>query len=93
MRAIERTKAFKRDYRRVLADPRHRDIEELLPLVLAMLASDIPLPPKFVDHPLRGEWKMFRDCHIKPDLLLIYRKMGRDVLQIIRLGSHSEIGF
>lgn len=93
MRALERTKAFKRDYRRVLATPRHRDIEELLPLVLTLLATDAPLPPKFADHPLRGEWKAFRDCHIKSDLLLIYRKVGRDVLQVIRLASHSEIGF
>ena len=93
MRALERTKAFKRDYRRVLASPRHRDIKELLPPVLTLLASDTPLPPKFADHPLRGEWQTFRDCHIKPDLLLIYRKVGSDVLQVARLGSHCEIGF
>lgn len=93
MRRIERTKAFRRDYQRVQATPRHRDIEELLPLILTLLASDTPLPAKYVDHPLRGAWKDFRDCHVKPDLVLIYRKTGGDVLQLVRLGSHSELGF
>lgn len=93
MRRIERTKAFRRDYQRVQATPRHRDIEELLPLILTLLASDTPLPAKYADHPLRGEWKDFRDCHVKPDLMLIYRKTGGDVLQLVRLGSHSELGF
>jgi mRNA interferase YafQ len=46
-----------------------------------------------VDHALRGEWKDFRDCQVKPDLVLIYRKPGVDVLQLVRLGSHNELGF
>lgn len=93
MRRIERTKAFRRDYQRVQATPRHRDLEDWLPLILTLLATDTPLPVKFVDHPLRGEWQDFRDCHVKPDLVLIYRKTGNDVLQLVRLGSHSELGF
>ena len=93
MRRIERTKAFKRDFQRAAATPRHRDLDHLLPAVLMLLANDVPLPAKFVDHPLRGEWKDFRDCHLKPDLVLIYRKSGNDILQLVRLGSHSELGF
>ena len=93
MRRIERTNAFKRDYQRAHAMPKHRDIKELLPLILTLLATDTPLPAKYVDHPLRGEWKDFRDCHVKPDLVLIYRKTGGDVLQLVRFGSHSELGF
>ncbi len=93
MRRIERTKAFKRDFRRVIATPRHRDINNLLPAILTLLASDTPLPKKYLDHPLRGEWKDFRDCHVKPDLVLIYRKIGSEALQLARLGSHSELGF
>jgi mRNA interferase YafQ len=92
MRRIERTKGFKRDYQRVIATPKHRDLDNLLPAVLMLLATDTPLPAKYVDHPLRGEWKDFRDCHVKPDLVLIYRKSGNDVLQLVRLGSHSELG-
>jgi mRNA interferase YafQ len=93
MRRIERTKTFKRDYQRACATPKHRDLENLLPAVLALLATDTALPEKYVDHPLRGEWKDFRDCHVKPDLVLIYRKTGSEVLQLVRLGSHSELGF
>jgi len=93
MRRIERTKGFKRDYRKVVAAPKHRDLDNLLPAVLTLLASDTPLPAKYVDHPLRGEWKDFRDCHVKPDLVLIYRKPSAEVLQLVRLGSHSELGF
>lgn len=93
MRRIERTKAFKRDFRRVSAVPRHRDLNNLLPAILTLLATDTPLPTKYVDHPLRGEWTDFRDCHVKPDLVLIYRVIGREVLQLVRLGSHSELGF
>jgi mRNA interferase YafQ len=93
MRRIERTKAFKKDYQRAIATPKHRDLGNLLPAVIALLATDTPLPEKYVDHPLRGEWKDFRDCHVKPDLVLIYRKSGSDVLQLVRLGSHSELGF
>lgn len=93
MRRIDRTRAFKRDYQRVVATPKHRDLDNLLPAVLALLATDTPLPAKYADHPLRGEWRDFRDCHVKPDLVLIYRRAGDDVLQLVRLGSHSELGF
>jgi mRNA interferase YafQ len=93
MRRIERTKAFKRDYRCAIAMPKHRDLDNLLPAVLTLLATDTALPAKYVDHPLRGEWKDFRDCHVKPDLVLIYRKTGDDTLQLVRLGSHSDLGF
>jgi mRNA interferase YafQ len=40
---------------------------------------------------LVGSWKGHRDCHIKPDLILIYRKVGTDALELVRLGSHSEL--
>jgi mRNA interferase YafQ len=93
MRRIERTKAFKQDYQRAIANPKHRDLDNLLPAILTLLATDTPLPQKYVDHPLRGEWTDFRDCHVKPHLGLIYRKTGNDVLHLVRLGSHSDLGF
>ena len=93
MRRIERTKAFKCDYQRSVANPKHRDLDNLLPAILTLLATDTPLPDRYVDHPLRGVWKDFRDCHVKPDLVLIYRKTGSDILQLVRLGSHSDLGF
>jgi mRNA interferase YafQ len=56
------------------------------------LTNDQSLPEKNRDHALSGDWKDHRDCHIKPDLVLIYRKPDNAVLQLVRLGSHSELG-
>jgi mRNA interferase YafQ len=56
------------------------------------LANDHPLDAKYRDHAMIGEWKDHRDCHIKPDLVLIYRKPDDETLQLVRLGSHSELG-
>lgn len=93
MRRIERTKAFKRDYKRVQATPKHRDVEALLRQVLQLLAADVSLPERNRDHALSGEWKDHRDCHLKADLVLIYRKPSKQVVQLVRLGSHSDLGF
>jgi len=60
--------------------------------VVQLLACDQPLEPRHRDHALTGDWKDHRDCHIKPDLVLIYRKPDDEVLQLVRLGSHSELG-
>ena len=64
---------------------------ELLETV-RMLAQDEPLPRRYFDHPLGGEWNDHRDCHIRPDLILIYRKPDEASLELVRLGSHSELG-
>jgi mRNA interferase YafQ len=93
MRRIERTHAFKRDYKTVRATPKHRDVETLLREVLQLLVADTSLPERNRDHALAGEWKDHRDCHLKPDLILIYRKPDPEVLQLVRLGSHSHLGF
>lgn len=92
MRQIERTNAFKRDFKKILCTPKHKNIETVLRPILELLCSDKPLPHKNFDHVLTGTWKDHRDCHIKPDLILIYRKVGEDILQLVRLGSHSELG-
>jgi mRNA interferase YafQ len=92
MRRIERTHAFKRDYKRVKATSKHRDAETLLRQVLQLLAADMSLPERNRDHALSGEWKDHRDCHLKPDLILIYRKPDKKVVQLVRLGSHSDLG-
>ena len=67
-------------------------LEAALVPILVALANDQPLEPRRHDHALSGEWEDFRDCHVKPDLVLIYQKHGADRLQLIRLGSHSELG-
>ena len=60
--------------------------------VVNLLALDTPLLRRHFDHPLSGEWNDHRDCHIRPDLVLIYRKPDDDSLELVRLGSHSELG-
>ena len=67
-------------------------LDGLLRDALEFLTNDAPLPPRFVDHALAGAWKTYRDRQIRLDLILIYRKMGSDVLELARLGSHSELG-
>jgi mRNA interferase YafQ len=91
MRTISRTSRFKMDYKRE-ARGRHRatlDVDLLAAVTL--LATDSPLPERFRDHPLTGEWIDHRDCHIKPDLVLIYRVPDAESLELVRLGSHSEL--
>jgi len=61
-------------------------------LVLTALVSDQSLEPRHRDHTLTGDWADHRDCHVEPDLVLIYRKPDAATLQLVRLGSHSEIG-
>lgn len=91
MRMIEWTSAFKRDYKRMRKDPRYRDVVTLLPAVTNLLANDRPLPDRHRDHPLMGQWQDHRECHLKPDLLLIYRKPDAGTLRLVRLGSHSDL--
>lgn len=92
MRTIERSTAFKRDYKRVKATPRHnKDIDSLVSAVITLLLTDQALPSRNRDHALGGGWAGYRDCHIKPDLVLIYRKPDAETLRLARLGSHSEL--
>jgi mRNA interferase YafQ len=91
MRRIERTSAFRRDFKREKRGRHGRDIDSLVAGVVFLLAEDTVLPDKNRDHGLGGNWHDHRDCHLKPDLLLIYRKPNADVLQLVRRGSHSEL--
>jgi mRNA interferase YafQ len=59
---------------------------------LNILVADQPLPQRYFDHALAGEWHDYRDCHIRPDLVLIYRKPDETNLELVRLGSLSELG-
>jgi mRNA interferase YafQ len=67
-------------------------LDSLLMEVVNLLASDQPLPRRNFDHSLTGDWNDHRDCHIRPDLILIYRKPDDDTLELVRLGSHSQLG-
>lgn len=91
MRRIERTGAFRSDFKREKRGQHRRDINSLVSNVVSLLAEDTALPEKNHDHGLSGVWRDHRECHLKPDLLMIYRKPDAEVLQLIRLGSHSEL--
>lgn len=92
MRTVNYTSRFKRDYRREKSGRHGKKLDTLLMEVVDKLAEDTPLPRRNLDHPLTGEWSDHRDCHIRPDLVLIYRKPDDISLDLVRLGSHSELG-
>lgn len=93
MREIERTSRFKRDYKRERKGRHATTLEESLLAVLRLLVNDMPLAERYRDHPLSGEWAGFRDCHMKPDLVLTYEKPDDTTLRLVRIGSHSALGF
>ena len=82
---------YKKDHRKMekMLTDKYR---EKLKTAITMLLEDLRLTEIYKDHPLTGEWKSYRECHIAPDLLLIYR-VARQAgeLQLVRLGSHSEL--
>jgi mRNA interferase YafQ len=91
MRTIERTNAFRRDFKRESRGQHRHELEAALAVAISLLADDKPLPERNHDHALGDNWRDHRECHIKPDLLLMYRKPNAEVLQLVRLGSHSEL--
>ena len=84
MRTISFTKQFKRDYKREKSG-RHAKTLDAEILKISELRRNF-------DHPLSGEWSDCRDCHVRPDLVLIYRKPDAHNLEFVRLGSHNELG-
>lgn len=78
---------FRKDVKRV--EKRGKDMAKLR-AVLTLLIRQEALPPEYRDHALRGDWKGFRDLHIEPDWLLLYRVVG-DELQLARTGTHSDL--
>jgi mRNA interferase YafQ len=69
----------------------HSGLDSLLTTIVSPLATDSSLPEKNRDHALTGNWCDHRECHVKPDLLPIYRKPDENTLQLVRMGSHSEL--
>jgi mRNA interferase YafQ len=92
LRTIDPTTKFKRDYKREMKGQYRATVEADLVALFDLLANDRPLDTRFRDHALTGNWANHRDCHIRPDLVLIYRKTEDERLILVRLGSHSELG-
>lgn len=90
MRKIEFTTKFKKDFKNIVKQ--NFFDKELFDSIVYKLANDIPLEEKYKDHPLQGEYEGTRECHIKPDWLLIYVK-SQDGLTLVmtRTGTHSTL--
>ena len=88
MLKLEYSTQFKKDFKKIakLAIP---DVVEV-GHVIKLLQNGGKLPEKYVDHPLSGNWQNYRDCHVKPDLVLIY-KLESNSLRLARIGTHSEL--
>ena len=86
---LRHSKAFKKELKKLKNDS--QALAEL-EFVIDKLANDEILAPKYKDHRLTGDLKAYRECHIRPNLLLIYEKQ-EDILLLtcINLGSHSRL--
>jgi len=87
MREITYTSQFKRDYKKRSRD---QGLDALIEHTVELLAAGKPLEARLRDHPLKGGYAGCRECHLKPDLLLVYVQTD-DELRLIRLGSHGEL--
>ncbi len=87
MKKVSQTTQFLRDVRKLRK--REKDLEKMK-VVVHELAEGKPLDRKYYDHPLSGEWKKSRDCHIEPDWVLIYT-IDAISLRLERTGSHSDL--
>ena len=89
MLTIESTKKFQRDLRRMIKQG--VDVT-ILDEIVETLAREEKLDSKHRDHALKGEWLGYRECHITPDWLLVYKiKDNELILSLSRTGSHSYI--
>lgn len=89
MLKIRRTNQFKKDYKKILKQglDENKFIE-----VLKLLCTGTPLPQKYNDHPLIGKYKGYRDCHIAPDWILVYKTEKKiSLITLQRTGSHSKL--
>ena len=86
MLVIKRGSAFKKDYKKI----KNTSIKEDLMKILNCLVKEKPLDPKHRPHPLTGNYRGYMECHVRPDVLLVYR-MTEKVLYLYRIGSHSSL--
>jgi len=90
MYKIITTNKFDKDLKRIIFQPNL--IEEIDTVVYLLSTNDMPLPSKYKDHDLKGKYAAYRECHVRPDWLLIYKKDKTDlILVLVRTGTHSHI--
>ena len=88
-RRSDYTKAFVKDWERLSRSGRY-EMHRLKEVMLLLIANEAPLPPQWLDHPLKGKWADHRECHVGGDFLLIYQS-NADMVVFVRSGSHSDL--
>lgn len=88
MKKLHPTAQFKKDYKRFRNNP--KKLEKLMG-ILKLLQSEIPIPAENYPHMLTGNYAGFMECHIEGDFLLIWFDPETDEIDLVRLGSHSEL--
>lgn len=87
------TKKFLKDWARLSESGRY-DLKRLKEVMLMLIGNESPLGPEWFDHPLKGEWSDYRECHIGGDFLLIYQLHGsgtNEIINFVRAGSHADL--
>jgi mRNA interferase YafQ len=84
---IKPTGQFRKDFKKRIADTL---LEPELEALITLLIAGDPLPEKFRDHPLKNDPFGHRDCHLRPDMVLIYRRSS-SLLRLVRIGTHSDL--
>ena len=88
MKKLQPTTQFKKDYKRIKNNPNKvKELQE----ILEMLKNEQPIPAEYKPHLLHGEYKGCLECHIQNDFLLIWIDDVNDIIELVRLGSHSEL--
>lgn len=88
MKELKQSTQFKKDYKRFRNNP--GKIEKLM-TILKLLSNELPIPPEHYPHRLSGNYAGYMECHIEGDYLLIWFDPNSDHIDLVRLGSHSEL--
>ena len=88
-RSSDYAKSFSKDWVRLSHSGRY-DMRRLKAAMLLLIANDAALGPEWLDHPLKGDWADYRECHIGGDFLLIYQVAG-NTINFVRAGTHAEL--
>ena len=91
MKPLRVSSAFKKDLKRELSKPHGAKTIESLRSFVELLLEDKPLPARARDHALGGPLKGLRDCHVRPDLVLLYERPDPKTLRLVRLGSPADL--
>ena len=88
MKRLFPSSQYKKDYKRFRHNAKKM---AALQEILDLLANELPIPPKYLPHILTGNYKCCMECHIEGDFLLIWIDEQKNIIELVRLGSHSEL--